>query len=202
MTKWTIFSANLCEWLFAFVRKSWRVVYIETVYVRLFHDKWVKMRWKNAALRWIFTQQMCAVLVLFDFDWVNLQEKWVCPQFYGWMCCRWLKIPSTAQKIKHQVYRSLVSLFWAGWEAGVVLLLAASLSEFDKWGGVSGCHLDRRWIKVIGFSAMRCSLESGNYREWRVIEAYVCLVAVDSQWASIQWTLFMCFIQIQSNCAA
>ena len=68
----------------------------------------------------------------------------------------------------------------------MVLLLAASLSEFDKWGGVSGCHLDRRWIKVIGFSAMRCSLESGNYRERRVTEANVCLVADDSQWASIQ----------------
>ena len=133
---------------------------------------------------------------------------WICKKngfvrnFMVEMCWRWLKVPSTAQKINHQVYRSLVSLFWAGWEAGVVLLLAASLSEFDKWGGVSGCHLDRRWIKVIGFSAMRCSLESGNYRERRVIEAYVCLVAVDSQWASIQWTLFMCFIQIQSNCAA
>ena len=133
---------------------------------------------------------------------------WICKKngfvrnFMVEMCWRWLKVPSTAQKINHQVYRSLVSLFWAGWEAGVVLLLAASLSEFDKWGGVSGCHLDRRWIKVIGFSAMRCSLESGNYREWRVIEAYVCLVAVDSQWASIQWTLFMCFIQIQSSCAA
>ena len=118
------------------------------------------------------------------------------------MCCRWLKIPSTAQKVKHRVYRPLVSLFWAGWEAGVALLLAASLSVLGKWDGVSGYHLDRRWIKVIGFSAMRCSLESGNYRERRVIEAYVCLVAVDSQRASIQWTLLMCFIQIQSSCAA
>ena len=133
---------------------------------------------------------------------------WICKKngfvrnFMVEMCCRWLKIPSTAQKIKHQVYRPLVSLFWAGWEAGVALLLAASLSVLGKWDGVSGYHLDRRWIKVIGFSAMRCSLESGNYRERRVTEAYVCLVAVDSQRASIQWTLFMCFIQIQSSCAA
>ena len=78
------------------------------------------------------------------------------------------KTPSTAQKIKHQVYRPLVSLFWAGWEAGVALLLAASLSVLGKWDGVSGYHWDGWWIKVIGFSAMRCSLESGNYRERRV----------------------------------
>ena len=112
------------------------------------------------------------------------------------------KTPSTAQKIKHQVYRPLVSLFWAGWEAGVALLLAASLSVLGKWDGVSGYHLDRRWITAIGVFTMKRSPKSGNYRERRVIEAYVCLVAVDSQRASIQWTLLMCFIQIQSSCAA
>ena len=133
---------------------------------------------------------------------------WICKKngfvrnFMVEMCCRWLKIPSTAQKIKHQVYRPLVSLFWAGWEAGVALLLAASLSVLGKWDGVSGYHWDRRWITAIGVFTMKRSPKSGNYRERRVIEAYVCLVAVDSQRASIQWTLFMCFIQIQSSCAA
>ena len=112
------------------------------------------------------------------------------------------KAPSTAQKIKHQVYRPLVSLFWAGWEAGVALLLAASLSVLGKWDGVSGYHLDRRWITAIGVFTMKRSPKSGNYRERRVIEVNVCLVAVDSQRASIQWTLFMCFIQIQSSFAA
>ena len=52
----------------------------------------------------------------------------------------------------------------------MALLLAASLSEFDKWGGVSGCHLDRRWIKVIGFSVMRCSPKSVNYRNQEITE--------------------------------
>ena len=69
--------------MFAFVRNLWCVAYIETVKARLIHDKWVKKRGKNAALRWIFAQQMCVIMVLFDFDWVNLQKKWVCPQFYG-----------------------------------------------------------------------------------------------------------------------
>ena len=133
---------------------------------------------------------------------------WICKKngfvrnFMVEMCRWWLKIPSTAQKIKHQVYRPLVSLFWAGWEAGVALLLAASLSVLGKWDGVSGYHLDRRWITAIGVFTMKRSPKSGNYRERRVIEAYVCLVAVDSQRASIQWTLFMCFIQIQSSFAA
>ena len=112
------------------------------------------------------------------------------------------KTPSTAQKIKHQVYRPLVSLFWAGWEAGVVLLLAASLSMLGKWDGVSGYHLDRRWITAIGVFTMKRSPKSGNYRERRVTVANVCLRVDDSQRASIQWSLFMCFIQIQSSCAA
>lgn len=118
------------------------------------------------------------------------------------------KTPSTAQKIKHQLYRPLVSLFWAGWEAGMVLLKAASLNMFGKWDGASGCHGDGRWITAIGFfcheelTEVRKLPKSVNYRERRVTETNVCLVVGGTRWALIQWTLSISFMQIQSSFAA
>ena len=92
------------------------------------------------------------------------------------------KAPSTAQKIKHQVYRPLVSLFWAGWEAGMVLLKAASLNMFGKWDGASGCHGDGRWITAIGFF---CHEVLNEVRKLQRTESYRDECLLGSGWYTV-----------------